>query len=158
MLMTSSAFGAGQPIPKRHTTEGKDVSPPLEWRDIPEGTRTFVLICDDPDAPTPEPWVHWLIYRIPRDVRSLPENVPPGGELQTPAGTLQGHNSWNSGRTLGYRGPAPPVGHGTHHYRFRLYAVDVALPDTPALHKTAVLEAVAGHILDEAELVGTCER
>jgi Raf kinase inhibitor-like YbhB/YbcL family protein len=116
--ITSTAFGNGQKIPTQYTGDGKDVSPSLSWNNTPSGTKEFALICDDPDAPTPEPWVHWVIYGIPVNLTSLPEGVPPIQKPAAPTGAAQGKNSWKN--AVGYRGPAPPPGHGTHHYHFRL--------------------------------------
>lgn len=156
MKLESSALAAGTTIARRFTGDGDDVSPPLAWHDAPAGTRQFALVCQDPDAPTPTPWVHWLIYRIPADVHQLPENLPAEPRLAKPA-CEQGHNSWTTGRTIGYRGPAPPRGK-KHHYHFRLYALDDALDLKPGLDKAALDKAMAGHILAEAELVGVYSR
>lgn len=158
MFIQSSAFPPHSPIPKRHTGEGEDVSPPLAWGDLPAGTRELALICDDPDAPTPQPWVHWLLYKIPPTVTELPEDVAPGSRVASPAAMLQGRNSWSSGRTIGYRGPLPPPRHGVHHYHFKLYALDALLDVKPSLDKSTLLDALRGHILAEAELIGTYER
>lgn len=154
----SQAFAAGQPIPQKYTGDGADVSPPLEWQDLPAGTQELALVCDDPDAPTAEPWVHWVIYKILADVRELPEGVPAAAQLKSPAGAVQGNNSWTSGNRIGYRGPAPPPGHGVHHYRFRLYALDAALNVKAGLDKKALLKAISGHVLAEGELIGTYQR
>jgi len=157
--ITSSEFDNGQPIPRKYTGEGDDVSPPLAWNNVPEGTRQFALICDDPDAPTAEPWVHWVIYGISADTRSLPEGIPAGRpKLEKPLATLQGKNSWTSGATTGYRGPLPPPGHGTHHYHFKLYALDNAIDVPPSATKKQLLAAIEGHVLAEAELTGTYAR
>lgn len=156
--VSSNAFKAGAPIPKKYSEDGEDVSPPLAWQNVPEGTKELALICDDPDAPTPEPWVHWILYKIPADVRELPEGVPTDAELKSPAGALQGLNSWPSGRKVGYRGPAPPSKHGTHHYHFRLYALDAPLSLDAKADKKALLAAMKGHILAEGEIVGTYQR
>ena len=156
--LTSDAFLPGAEIPQKYTGDGQDVSPPLRWQSVPSNVREFALVCDDPDAPSPEPWVHWVLYKIPADVLSLPEGVPADSKLGHPHGALQGHNSWPSGRTVGYRGPAPPRGHGTHHYHFRLYALDAALQLPPKSDKQALLEAMKGHVLDEGELIGTYSR
>jgi Raf kinase inhibitor-like YbhB/YbcL family protein len=158
MRLTSPAFQHAAAIPRRHTGDGEDLSPALSWSEIPARTRELALICDDPDAPTPQPWVHWVIYQIPANVTELPEGVPGGGRLDSPVTALQGKNSWSSGRTLGYRGPAPPPKHGTHHYHFRLYALDSSLKANPSLDKVALLAAMAGHVLAEAKLIGTYER
>ncbi|MBI3838097.1 MAG: YbhB/YbcL family Raf kinase inhibitor-like protein [Planctomycetia bacterium] len=157
--LQSSAFADGRPIPKIHTEDGSDISPPLAWENVPAGTRELALVCDDPDAPTTEPWVHWVIYKIPGDLRVLKESIPPQPQLQKdPAGAMQGRNSWTSGRTTGYRGPAPPPGHGTHHYHFRIYALDAALPLEPRSDKPALLRAIHGHVLGQGLLIGTYGR
>lgn len=151
MQLRSSALTPGHPIPVRYSGDGEDLSPPLTWGQVPEGTRELLLICDDPDAPTPQPWVHWVLYGIPADTRSLSEGVSHTAEIPG----VEGQNSW---KTKGYRGPAPPRGHGIHHYHFRLYALNAALQLRPGLDQAAVLHAAQGHILAEAELVGTYER
>ena len=156
MTITSTAFTDGQPVPIKYTGDGEDVSPPLAWANLPGGTRQLALICDDPDAPGPtSPWVHWVIYGIKPDATGLAEAVPTDERLDDPPGSMQGKNSWN---TVGYRGPAPPKGHGVHHYRFTLYALDA----TPALQPGATREevdaAIYPHVLAETTLVGTYER
>ncbi len=154
--LTSSAFEDGEAIPVKHTGDGEDVSPPLAWQHAPEGTAEFALIVDDPDAPRREPWVHWVLYGIPAGRASLPEAVPnqprPEGEL---AGMRQGRNDF--GRT-GYGGPAPPRGHGVHHYRFTLYALDAPLDAQPGVAKADLLDAMEGAVLAETRLIGTYER
>lgn len=153
--LTSSAFQQDQEIPRQHTGEGSDVSPSLSWTAPPDGTRELALIVDDPDAPTDEPWVHWVLYRLAPGTTSLPERVTPA--LRSgPEGAVQGANSWPKG--IGYRGPMPPKGHGVHHYHFRLYALDRELKLEPGLDKNSLLAAMEGHILGVAELVGTYER
>lgn len=156
--LTSSAFENGKPIPKKYTGEGSDVSPPLEWKGVPAGTRELALICEDPDAPTKEPWVHWVIYKIPPEVTSLPENVAKTSRLSQPQGALQGKNSWPSGQTIGYRGPMPPPGHGRHRYYFRLYALDAKLVIEPGVTKSVLWLNLKDHIVGQAELMGTYER
>ena len=151
----STAFDQGRPIPKRHTGDGEDLSPPLAWSDPPARTRELALVVDDPDAPTAEPWVHWLLYNIPANVKSLPEGIPTTPTLTQPPGAAQGLNSWPK---PGYRGPAPPPGHGTHHYYFKLYALDAALGLGAGLDKRALLAALKGHVLAETELIGTYQR
>lgn len=158
MKLTSTAFKHGEPVPQRHTGEADDVSPPLRWEGVPKETKQFVLICEDPDAPCPQPWVHWVLYGIPATVRELPESLPAAGQLDDPPGARQGRNSWSLGVTTGYRGPMPPAGHGLHHYHFRLYALDHEFDFEPGLEKRTVVSAIAGHILAEAELIGTYER
>lgn len=155
IIVNSGAFAAGQPIPTKYSGEGQDISPPLSWSGVPAETKEIVLICDDPDAPTPQPWVHWVIYKIPGDVTALEENVAKSPQPAVPAGTLQGRNS--SGK-VGYGGPMPPVGHGMHHYYFKVYALDAPLDLPAGQDKAAVLAAMKGHILAEGELIGTYER
>jgi Raf kinase inhibitor-like YbhB/YbcL family protein len=157
--LSSTAFKNGQAIPKKYTGEGDDVSPPLAWAAPPPNTKELALICDDPDAPSPEPWVHWVIYGIPADVHSLPEGVKSNEpQLKKPIVARQGKNSFGSGATIGYRGPLPPPGHGVHHYHFKLYALDAALNLAPGTSKKQLLDAMKGHVLTETELVGTYER
>jgi Raf kinase inhibitor-like YbhB/YbcL family protein len=140
------------PIPARHTCEGPDTSPPLAWSDVPAATKTFVLIVDDPDAPDPEApamtWVHWLLYNLPASISMLPE-----GLSSLPIGTLEGLNDW--GRT-GYGGPCPPI--GRHRYFHKLYALDTVLPDLQRPKKAKLESAMQGHILAQAELIGTYEK
>jgi Raf kinase inhibitor-like YbhB/YbcL family protein len=155
--LTSTAFAHGQPIPQKYTGEGEDVSPPLSWSGLPEGTKEMVLICDDPDAPTAEPWVHWVIYKIPATLSGLPEGIERRSRPKQPAGVLQGKNSWPSGN-IGYRGPLPPPGHGVHRYFFKLYAVEATLVISPGVDKKHVLEEIAGHVLVEGQLMGTYRR
>jgi Raf kinase inhibitor-like YbhB/YbcL family protein len=155
LTLQTKAFANGQAIPVRFTGDGADVSPELTWTDPPAGTKELALIVDDPDAPTAEPWVHWVIYKIPADVRTLAEGVPARPALDRPGGTVQGKNSWG---TVGYRGPAPPKGHGTHHYHFRLHALDAPLQAAAGLDKNVLLKLMKGHILAQAEVVGTYQR
>jgi len=153
LTVQSTAFPDGKAIPKQHTADGADVSPPLTWSGAPAGTKELALIMDDPDAPGDEPWVHWVIYKIPADLKGLPEGLPRAAQLESPAGAMQGQNSWG---TVGYRGPAPPS--GVHHYHFKLYALDAALDVRAGLSKQALLDAMSGHILAEGKLVGTYQR
>jgi Raf kinase inhibitor-like YbhB/YbcL family protein len=156
--VSSPAFATGERIPQLFTGDGQDVSPPLVWDGVPENAKELALICDDPDAPTPEPWVHWVLYKLSPTVRELPQGVPPGEQMDHPVAAMQGLNSWPSGQTIGYRGPAPPPGHGVHHYHFRLYALDCELTVNPGLDKRTLLQAMDGHVLAEGELMGTYER
>ncbi len=153
--LKSDAFGQDEAIPRQYTGEGKDLSPPLRWTGLPAGTRQLALVVDDPDAPRAEPWVHWVMYNIPAETRDLPEGIPGEQKVSTPAGAVQGKNSW--GR-IGYGGPMPPPGHGVHHYYFKLYALDSELDLKPGLDKKALLEALGGHVLGRGELIGTYER
>lgn len=147
LRISSPAFGAGAAIPRRYSGEGEDLSPPLSWSDPPEGTRSFALVCDDPDAPSSRPWVHWVAYAIPASARGLPEAATEG--------LVHGRNDF--GRRA-YGGPMPPPGHGVHHYRFRLYALDGEIAAGPGLSKAELLCAMEGKVLAEATLVGTYER
>ncbi len=157
MKLTSPAFEHGQPIPKKYTGEGPDVSPPLRWEGAPAGTRSFAIICDDPDAlrVAGKVWDHWLIWNIPAAVTELPEGVAKTDTLPSLGGARQGMNSWPR---LGYNGPMPPPGSGVHHYRFKLYALDTVLEVPPKSNRKLLEAAMKGHILAEAELVGTYER
>jgi Raf kinase inhibitor-like YbhB/YbcL family protein len=146
LVVKSPAFAQGQGIPKKHTGEGEDVSPALEWSGAPEGTKQFAVVCDDPDAPRPEPWVHWVAWGIPGDAAGLEEGV---------SGLEEGNTSWGA---PGYRGPMPPPGHGVHRYFFKVYALDATLDLAPGATKDELLAAVKGHVLAEGELVGTYER
>ena len=154
MNISTTAFAINGEIPKRYTGDGEDVSPQLSWSGVPDGTAELALICDDPDAPTPQPWVHWVIYKIPANAPGLSEKIPAKDSLSAPEGALQGRNSWG---TVGYRGPAPPKG-PVHHYHFKLYALDAALTAPPKMTKDQLLAAMKGHILAQAEVVGTYQR
>ena len=152
MNMTSSAFNPGGDIPTRFTCEGSDTAPPLAWRDVPDGTRSLALIVDDPDAPDPahpqRTWVHWVLYDIPPSASGLPEGGRP-----LPEGTREGENDW--GRT-GYGGPCPPI--GRHRYFFKLYALDSMLSDQHTPTKAALEKAMHGHVLAQADLMGTYQK
>jgi Raf kinase inhibitor-like YbhB/YbcL family protein len=151
MTLTSPAFEHGAAIPRKHTGEGADVSPPLKWTDPPPSTAAFVLICDDPDAPGGT-WVHWVLYDIPPETRSLDENVPRTGTVPGPAS--QGLNSF---RRVGYGGPMPPAGR-PHRYVFTLHAVSAGSGLKPGAVKADVLRAIQGKVLASAELMGTYKR
>ena len=153
--ITSTAFQNSQPIPRKYTGEGDDVSPPLSWSNLPDGTKELALIVDDPDAPRPEPWVHWVIYKIPAGTDGLPQGVPSDRTLQNPPGAMQGQNSFNK---IGYNGPMPPKGHGLQHYHFKLYALNKPLDLKSVVDKEGLLSAMAGSVIGEGELVGTYER
>ena len=155
LTIQSSAFAQGQPIPPRYSGEGEDISPPLSWSDIPEAAKELAMIVDDPDAPRPQPWVHWVIYKIPPDAAGLAEGIPADAQLSTPAGAVQGKNTSGD---IGYHGPMPPQGHGVHHYHFKLYALNAQVDLKPGADKQALLSAMEGHILAQGELVGTYQR
>jgi Raf kinase inhibitor-like YbhB/YbcL family protein len=154
MQMTSTAFAHDGAIPPRHTCDGEDVSPPLAWSGAPSGTRSFALVVDDPDAPDPAAprmtWVHWVLYDLPADAAGLPEGAARGG---LPAGTREGLNDW---KRTGYGGPCPPV--GRHRYFHKLYALDTTLGDLGRPTKADLEKAMRGHVLAQAELVGTYRR
>ena len=149
--LTSPAFAGGQPIPKKHTCEGSDVSPPLQWASVPEGVKSFALVCDDPDAPMGT-WVHWVLYDIPAGARELGENVPKKPALDN--GARQGAND---SRRPGYGGPCPPPGN-PHRYFFTLYALDAMLSLEEGATKKDVDKAMRGHILAQGQLMGTYKR
>ncbi len=144
--LTSSAFAQGERIPTKYTCDGEDISPPLQWSNPPQGTQSFALIMDDPDAPVGT-WVHWVLFNLPADTQELPE------QTTLPAGAQDGKNSW--GRT-GYGGPCPPS--GTHRYFFKLYALDTTVNLTSNADKAQLLRAMEGHILAQAEVMGTYSR
>lgn len=148
--LASLAFAHEQPIPRQHTCDGDDISPPLRWGDPPAGTKSFALIADDPDAPVGT-WVHWVLYDLPAEIRQLPEAIPAVAEPEV--GGRHGNNSW---RRLGYGGPCPPS--GTHRYFFKLYALDTVLGLKAGADKQRLLQAMEGHILAQAELMGTYKR
>ncbi|MFQ5591273.1 MAG: YbhB/YbcL family Raf kinase inhibitor-like protein [Phycisphaerae bacterium] len=153
LVIESSAFSANGPIPVRFTGDGEDVSPPLSWSGVPGDAKELAVIMDDPDAPSRDPWVHWVIYNIPAEVTELPEGVTKTELPPEPSGAAQGSNSW--GR-IGYGGPKPPS--GVHHYHFKLYALDTALGAAAGLDKSGLLRSMQGHIIAQAELVGTYSR
>jgi hypothetical protein len=148
--LTSPAFRHMGAIPSLYTCEGKNISPPLAWKNLPKGTKSLVLIVDDPDAPDPAApkftWVHWVLYNIPPETTGLAE----GAGNKPAVGMLEGMSSWNKG---GYGGPCPPI--GTHRYFHKLYALDVVLPDQLSPMKADLEAAMKGHILGEAVLIGT---
>ncbi|MCS6318368.1 MAG: YbhB/YbcL family Raf kinase inhibitor-like protein [Nitrospira sp.] len=149
--LTCSAFKDGEPIPKRHTCEGEDLSPPLRWNHPPAGTRSFVLIVDDPDAPG-HIWVHWVLYNIPLDLRGLAEGIPPQETLPNEA-----RQGLNDSQEIGYGGPCPPPGK-PHRYYFKLYALDVELALKSRATKAHVVDAMKGHVLAETYLMGQFAR
>ncbi len=150
----SPAFDAGGVIPTIHTCEGEDLSPELAWSGVPAGAETLVLLVEDPDAPDPAApamtWVHWVLYNLPANCRGLDRGI---AARQLPDGTGEGINDWDK---TGYGGPCPPV--GRHRYFFRLFALDTVLPDLDRPSKARLQNAMEGHVIAEAELMGTYAR
>lgn len=150
MNVESSSFAQGQPIPQAHTCDGGDTSPALRWSNVPQGTKTFALIADDPDAPAGT-WVHWVVYNIPANTYELPAG------MQRTATTSAGGQGINDFRRIGYGGPCPPPGK-PHRYFFKLYALDTEVSLKTGPTKKDVEAAMQGHILATAELMGTYQR
>lgn len=146
LRISSPAFTNLEKIPKRYTSEGENISPPLKWSGLPPGTQQLALICHDPDAPLPRGFTHWTIYGISPTVTQVAEA---SGNKFT-EGT-------NSADKLGYTGPAPPKGHGTHHYYFWLYALNKELDLEPGLNREQLLDAIADHVIEQARLIGLYE-
>jgi len=151
MVLFSPAFENGQPIPKRFTGDGQNVSPELVWDSVPEGTRSFALVCSDPDAPI-RTFIHWVIYNIPDTMRRLPEGFPT--EPEFPNGICQGRNGFGG---IGYSGPKPPPGK-PHRYYFVLYALDTVIGMRPGSSAKSIKESTLGRTLAKAELMGTYGR
>ncbi|MDP3980867.1 MAG: YbhB/YbcL family Raf kinase inhibitor-like protein [Chlamydiota bacterium] len=151
MQIASSSFKNNDYIASEYSCDGDDISPPLEWTQVPEKTQSFALIADDPDAPMGT-WVHWVIYNIPAESRSLGKDVPHDSMLEN--GSVQGSNDF---RLIGYNGPCPPSGK-VHRYFFKLYALDVLLEVYPGAPKKDVLSAMEGHVLAEAQIIGLYKR
>jgi Raf kinase inhibitor-like YbhB/YbcL family protein len=153
MQITSSSFTHQGAIPAKYTCEGPDTSPPLAWSGVPPSAKSLALIVDDPDAPDPKApkmtWVHWVLYDVPSGTSSLAE----GASRSLPSGTRDGLNDW---RRTGYGGPCPPI--GRHRYFFKLYALDIVLPDLSKPSKAELLKAIEGHVVGTAELVGTYQK
>ena len=145
ITLTSSAFTEGAMIPRKHTCDAEDTSPDLKWSGVPKEAKSLALICDDPDAPVGT-WVHWVVWNLPGTTTEIAEGA-------LPAGVAEGHNGW--GRS-GWGGPSPPS--GTHRYVFRLLALDTVLSLPASTDAAALRRAMAGHVLGEAELMGTYSR
>jgi Raf kinase inhibitor-like YbhB/YbcL family protein len=154
LRIQSPAFAPGEAIPARYTCEGADIAPPLAWSGVPPAAQSLVLILEDPDAPDPRAprmtWVHWVLYNLPPGSSGLPEGAT---SKDLPPGAREGRNDW---KRTGYGGPCPPI--GRHRYFHRLYALDRMLPDLGVPTKSALLAAMQGHILEQAELVGTYQK
>lgn len=154
MILSSPAFKPGAPMPSRYTCEGANVSPPLEWSEVPDSAQTFALIMDDPDAPDPaaprRTFVHWVLYDIPRSAKGIAEAAVRNDLAR---GTVEGINDFHS---AGYGGPCPPI--GRHRYSFKLYAIDRALAPIKHATKQEVERAIQGHVVAHAELIGTYQK
>ncbi len=146
----SSAFENEGMIPRKYTCDGENISPPLSWSSVPEGTKSLALICDDPDAPFIT-FVHWVIFNIPPNIYELSEGIPSEKVLEN--GAKQGKNDFEN---IGYGGPCPPF--GTHRYYFKIYALDTVLDLEPGIKKKQLLKAMEGHILAEGQLMGKYKR
>jgi Raf kinase inhibitor-like YbhB/YbcL family protein len=147
----STAFSDGQPIPQKYTCDGEDVSPSLSWDSAPNGTKSFSLICDDPDAPSGT-WVHWVIYDLSSTTRELPEAISANEEVLN--GAKQGRNDFSR---IGYGGPCPPKGN-PHRYYFKLYALDSVLNLKAGATKADLENAMKGHVVGEGKVIGTYKR
>ncbi|MEE2775697.1 MAG: YbhB/YbcL family Raf kinase inhibitor-like protein [Acidobacteriota bacterium] len=157
IVVESPALRTGETVPREYTPDGRNLSPPLTWEDLPEGTKELAVVCADFGAGNPPPWVHWILYGIPGNSVGLPAGLPIEPSVPMPAGlegAIQGHNGW--GISL-YRGPAPPPGKA-HIYHFTVYALDQKLGLGPGLDREELLEAMDGHILGQGEIVPTYER
>jgi hypothetical protein len=146
MFITSPVFHDRTNVPTLHTCNGENISPALEFRELPAGTKSLVLIVEDRDA-TPDPWIHWLVFNIPPTTASVPAGHIPEGGTEGIA----------NGGTHGYEGPCPKYFSGIHHYHFQLFALDTMLDLPPTADKTQVASSIQGHLIDSATLVGLCE-
>ena len=157
IVVESPTLKADQPMPREYSADGRNISPPLSWRNVPAVTKAFAVVLEDPDAGNPPPFVHWVIYKIPATAKGLPEEIPFEPDVPMPAeiaGAVQGVSGF---RRPIYRGPAPPPGK-VHHYHFVVFALDANLDLKPGLTRDELLEAVKGHIAGQGELVSTYER
>jgi Raf kinase inhibitor-like YbhB/YbcL family protein len=157
IVVESPSMKSGEMMPRDYTPDGRNVSPPLTWRNLPAGTRELAVICEDFDAGNPPPWVHWVIYKIPATAKGLPENIPIDPAARMPAeitGAVQGSNGWR--RSI-YRGPAPPPGK-PHQYHFVVYALDAALDLKPGMTRQELMDAMKDHIIGQGEVVPIYER
>lgn len=145
--VSSPAFAPGHELPRSATADGEETPPPLRWDDVPEGTRSFVIVCEDPDAPFPDPFVHWIVFDIPPTERAI----------DLVSGPL-GHEGTNSKLGTGFTGAAPPPGHGMHHYHFQVFALDCELGLAKGAGRTELFEAMDGHVLACGDVVGAYER
>ena len=154
LALSSSAFTDGSPIPVQFTCDGANQSPPLSWSGAPEGTASYALIVEDPDAPGGT-FIHWVLYDIPATTRALPQGVPNGASVVSLAGAKQGRTGFKN--TIGYGGPCPPKG-APHHYHFKLFALDKSLGLESGATRDQVMDAMRGHELGHGEIIGTYAR
>ena len=147
LAISSPAFSSLTTIPQRYTSDGENISPPLQWSKVPPETKQLVLICHDPDAPLPLGFTHWTLYNIPPNVTEIAEG---DGKKYT--------EGLNTSESNGYTGPAPPKGHGVHHYYFWLYALNQPIVFKPGLNREELLSAIADSVTAQARLVGTYQR
>lgn len=157
IVVSSPALKADQTMPRDYTPDGRNLSPPLTWSDVPAGTKEIAVVCEDPDAGNPPPFVHWVIYKIPATAKGLPEGLPIDPAVAMPAaiaGAIQGVSGF---RRAIYRGPAPPPGK-PHHYHFVVYALDADLGLKPGLTRADLLTAINGHVIGQGEIVSIYER
>lgn len=157
LLVDSPALKAGAMMARDYTPDGRNVSPPLTWSNVPAGTREFAVVCEDFDAGNPPPFVHWVIYKIPGTAKGLPENVPIDPSVPMPVEIASAVQGLNGFKRAMYRGPAPPAGK-PHSYHFVVYALDAALALKPNLTRAELLEAIKGHVLAQGEIVPIYER
>jgi len=157
IVVGSPTLQADRTMPRDYTPDGRNLSPPLTWSDLPAGTKEIAVICEDPDAGNPPPFVHWVIYKIPATAKALPEGIPIDPAAAMPAaiaGAIQGVSGF---RRAIYRGPAPPPGK-PHHYHFVVYALDGDLGLKPGLNRAELLTAIQGHVIGQGEIVAIYER
>jgi Raf kinase inhibitor-like YbhB/YbcL family protein len=157
IVVSSPTLKMDETMPREYTPDGRNVSPPLTWTGAPAGTKEFAVICEDPDAGNPPPFVHWVIYRIPASAKGVPEGVPIDPEAPMPAEIASAVQGLSGFRRAIYRGPAPPPGK-PHHYHFVVYAIDAALNLKPGLNRAELLDAIKGHVVGQGELVAIYER
>ena len=157
IVVTSPALVADQTMPRDYTPDGHNWSPPLAWSELPAGTKEIAVVCEDPDAGNPPPFVHWLIYKIPATARGLPEGIPIDPAAPMPAGIAGAIQGVSGFRRAIYRGPAPPPGK-PHHYHFVVYALDADLGLKPGLTRADLLAAINGHVIGRGEIVSIYER
>jgi Raf kinase inhibitor-like YbhB/YbcL family protein len=157
ITVESPTLKADQPIPREYTADGRNVSPPLSWSNVPAAAKELAVVLEDPDAGNPPPFVHWVIYKVPVSARGLPESIPFEPDTPMPAGLTGAVQGVSGFRRPIYRGPAPPPGK-VHHYHFVVYALDANLDLKPGLNRAELLDAIKGHVVGRGELVATYER